>query len=132
MDQRVRRKPSKSDQPKNSYDLCAFASGKTLGDVAIARSGDKGINANVGVIAREPSDFDPLRGFLSEARVAACFAALGAERVERFELPNLFALNFVIHGILKNGLRNDAQGKALGQVLLEMPLGDFGRTAETE
>ena len=110
----------------------ALQSRKFLGDIAVARSGDKGINANVGVIARDPSDFDPLKKFLTEARVAAWFTALGAERVERFELPNLFALNFVIHGILKNGLRTDAQGKALGQVLLEMPLAEFGRTAETE
>lgn len=98
---------------------------KYLGDIAAARSGDKGINANVGVIARDPVDFELLKTFLTEARVAAWFAALSAERVERFELPNLFALNFVIHGILANSLRHDAQGKALGQVLLEMPLAEF-------
>jgi hypothetical protein len=44
------------------------------------------------------------------------------ESTERFELPNLHALNFVLHGVLRHSLRSDAQGKALGQILLEMPL----------
>jgi hypothetical protein len=47
---------------------------------------------------------------------------MGIESVERFELPNLEALNFVIRGALRRNLRIDAQGKALGQILLEMPL----------
>jgi hypothetical protein len=63
-----------------------------------------------------------LRDWLSAERVAEFFGPLGVDSVERFELANLQGLNFVLHGILKNGLRNDAQGKALGQKLLEMQL----------
>jgi hypothetical protein len=90
--------------------------------IARARSGDKGMSANVGVIARNAASWEFLRNWLSAERVAEFFAPLGVDSVERFELANLQALNFVIHGILKNGLRNDAQGKALGQKLLEMQL----------
>jgi hypothetical protein len=54
--------------------------------------------------------------------VADYFAPLGVEAVERYEMPNLHAHNFILSGILKNSLRTDAQGKALGQMLLEMPL----------
>jgi hypothetical protein len=56
--------------------------------------------------------------------VAEFFAPLGVESVERFELPNLGALNFLIHGVLRQSLRTDAQGKALGQLLLELRLPD--------
>ncbi|MBI1314828.1 acyclic terpene utilization AtuA family protein [bacterium] len=93
----------------------------TLRDVAFARSGDKGINANVGVLARRPRDFDWLCQELTVARVAEHFG-IAASRVQRFELPNLAGLNFILQGILENPLRTDAQGKALAQVLLELPL----------
>jgi hypothetical protein len=100
---------------------------KTLYDIAYARSGDKGTGANVGIIARAPSDYAFLTQWLTADRVAAFFEPLGIESVERFELPNLGALNFVVHGILRRRLRTDAQGKALGQALLEMPLDDVER-----
>lgn len=90
--------------------------------MALARSGDKGIDANIGVIARRPEDFDWLRGWLTAERVAEYLGLADARRVERYELPNLAALNFVVRGILADVLRTDAQGKALGQVLLEMPI----------
>lgn len=93
-----------------------------LADIATARSGDKGIHANIGVIARQPQDFDRLCSVVTVERVARHLGIDDASRVERFELPNLAAVNFVIRGILSNGLRVDAQGKALGQVLLEMPI----------
>jgi hypothetical protein len=93
-----------------------------LYDIAHARSGDKGTGANVGVIARSDVAWTFLRGWLTAERVAEFFGSLGVDSVERFELANLQALNFVLRGILKNGLRNDAQGKALGQKLLEMQL----------
>lgn len=94
----------------------------TLYDLARARSGDKGTNANVGVIARHPDAWEFLRTWLTPERVADFFAPLGLDGVERFELPNLHALNFILHGVLRRSLRTDAQGKALGQILLEMPL----------
>jgi hypothetical protein len=95
---------------------------RLLRDLAYARSGDKGIHANVGVIARRPDDFPWLCRELTAERVATYFGIADSNRVVRYELPNLTALNFVLHGILASPLRVDAQGKALAQVLLEMPL----------
>jgi len=94
----------------------------TLYDIACARSGDKGSNANVGVIARGGDAWEFLQIWLTADRVAAFFSPLQVESVERFELPNLQALNFVLRGVLRGSLRTDAQGKTLGQILLEMPL----------
>ncbi len=96
-----------------------------LGDIAYARSGDKGIHANVGLIARCPEDFSWLCREATVERVAAHFGMEDAQRVIRYELPNLGAVNFVLHGILANPLRVDAQGKTLGQVLLDMPLANL-------
>jgi hypothetical protein len=97
-----------------------------LGEMAYARSGDKGAGANVGVIARTPGAFDFLRRHLTTDAVTAFFQPMGVGEVMRYELPNLGALNFVLPGILDGGgstsLRIDAQGKALGQVLLELTL----------
>jgi hypothetical protein len=97
-----------------------------LGTIAYARSGDKGAGANVGVIARTPADYDVLRRSLTAERVEAFFRPLGAGRVVRYELPNLGALNFILPNILDGGgslsLRIDAQGKGLGQALLELEL----------
>jgi hypothetical protein len=97
-----------------------------LGRIAYARSGDKGASANVGVIAYTPTGYDLLRERLSAERVETFFEPLGVGRVMRYELPNLGALNFVLPGVLGAGgsrsLRNDAQGKALGQALLELPI----------
>jgi Acyclic terpene utilisation family protein AtuA len=97
-------------------------SGRQLGEVATARSGDKGRNANIGVVARRPQDYELLCRAASVERVARHLGIDDPRRIERFELPNIGALNFLVHGILANGLRVDAQGKALGQVLLEMPI----------
>jgi hypothetical protein len=97
-----------------------------LGDIAYARSGDKGAGANVGVIGRTPAAFELIRHHLAAAAVEAFFKPLGVGKVLRYELPNLGALNFVLPGILDGGgslsLRIDAQGKALGQALLEMQM----------
>ena len=91
-------------------------------DIALARSGDKGTSANIGVIARHLSAWEFLRSWLTADRVADYFSSLKIDSVERFELPNLGALNFVLRGALRRGLKSDAQGKALGQILLEMRL----------
>ena len=97
-----------------------------LGEIAYARSGDKGSSANVGVLAHTPAGFAFLRNTLSAARVEKFFKTLGVGKVVRYELPNLGAFNFVLPGVLAGGasrsLRIDAQGKALGQALLEMEL----------
>ncbi len=97
-----------------------------LRDLAHARSGDKGTGANVAVFARDEATYPVLRQHLTAAVVQAYFGALGVGPVERYEVPNLLALNFVLPGILAGGgsrsLRTDAQGKALGQCLLELEL----------
>jgi len=97
-----------------------------LGDIAYARSGDKGAGANVGVIARSPAEYELLRRHLTASVVEKYFKPMGVGTVVRYELPNLGALNFVLPKILDHGgslsLRIDAQGKALGQALLEMQL----------
>ncbi|SCA63383.1 Uncharacterized protein SCG7109_AN_00200 [Chlamydiales bacterium SCGC AG-110-M15] len=98
----------------------------SLREIAYARSGDKGSNANVGVIAYTSEGFAFLESELTADCVAKFFAPLEVESVERFELPNLSALNFVLKGVLAGGgsssLRVDSQGKTLGQALLEMPI----------
>ncbi len=97
-----------------------------LGQIGYARSGDKGSSANIGVIADTPECYGVLVEHLTAARVAEFFRPMGAFGVTRFELPNLGALNFVLEGVLAGGgsrsLRVDAQGKALGQALLEIEL----------
>src|SRR3954451_6673264 len=97
-----------------------------LGDIAHARSGDKGSSANVGVIANTPHDYDVLRDHLTTDRVEQFFKPMGVGKVIRYELPNLGALNFILPDILNGGgstnLRIDAQGKALGQAILEMTI----------
>ena len=97
-----------------------------LRDIAFTRSGDKGSSANVAVFAREPEFYPVLVEKLTEAKVAEFFEPLGQKGVARYEVPNLQALNFVIAGVLAGGgsrsLRIDAQGKALGQAILELEL----------
>lgn len=98
----------------------------TLGQIAFARSGDKGSSANVAVFARSPQAYAWIVRQLTAARVEEYFRPLGVGRVQRYEVPNLEALNFVLPGILAGGgsrsLRIDAQGKTLGQALLALPI----------
>lgn len=94
--------------------------------IALARSGDKGDDANIGVIARDPRYLPWLRAELSAERVGAYFAHLVDGPVERFDLPGVNALNFLLHAALGGGgtasLRSDPLGKAYAQILLEMPV----------
>jgi len=94
--------------------------------LAHARSGDKGDTANVGVIARRPEFYPLLVRELTVDRVAAHFAGMLTGGVERFELPNLGALNFLLHGALGGGgtvsLKTDAQGKTLSTALLRLEI----------
>lgn len=116
-----RREPDQQSTP-SVFQASASGDSPTLYDIACARSGDKGINANVGVIARTSIAWEFLQTWLTADRVSEFFKALDVDSVERFELPNLSALNFVLKGVLRRSLRTDAQGKALGQTLLEIPL----------
>jgi len=97
-----------------------------LVDIAHARSGDKGDTANVGVIALKPAWYPLIRRELSRERVKAHFQGMITGDVERFEVPNLHALNFLLHGALDGGgtlsLKTDAQGKVYSTALLRMTL----------
>lgn len=97
-----------------------------LVDIAHARSGDKGDTANVGVIALKPDWYPLLARELTRERVRDHFRGVITGDVERFELPNLRALNFLLHGALDGGgtlsLKTDAQGKVFSTALLRMTL----------
>jgi len=92
--------------------------------LAHARSGDKGDTANIGLIARTPRDYPLLVREVTAARVARHFRGMITGPVERYELPNLHALNFLLHGALDGGgtvsLKTDAQGKVFSTALLRM------------
>lgn len=95
-----------------------------LARLAHARSGDKGNSANVGLVAYEAEVYPLLVEQVTAEAVKAHFGPLVEGRVERFELPNLHALNFMLYGALDGGgtvsLRTDAQGKVLSTALLRM------------
>ena len=97
-----------------------------LVDLAHARSGDKGDTANVGVIALRPEWYPLLVQHLTRDRVKAHFQGVITGDVQRYELPNLNALNFLLHGALDGGgtlsLKTDAQGKVFSTALLRMTL----------
>ena len=93
--------------------------------LAHARSGDKGNTANVGLIALDPAYYDLLVRQVTVARVARHFKGM-VSSVERFELPNLHALNFLLHDALDGGgtlsLKTDAQGKVYSTALLRLEI----------
>jgi len=97
-----------------------------LVDIAHARSGDKGDTANVGLIALRPQWYELLAQQVTRERVAEHFRGMIEGGVERYELPNLNALNFLLHGALDGGgtlsLKTDAQGKVYSTALLRMTL----------
>ena len=95
-------------------------------EIAHARSGDKGDAANVGVIARKPEYYPILVKELTVDRVKRHFEGICLGAIDRYELPNLLALNFILHNTLGGGgtvsLKNDAQGKTLSSAMLRMEL----------
>lgn len=97
-----------------------------LGEIAYARSGDKGSSSNIAVFARDSQSYALLRDKLTSQSVETFFKPLGVGTVIRYEVPNLMAFNFILPGILAGGgsrsLRIDAQGKTLGQAILEWTL----------
>jgi hypothetical protein len=90
--------------------------------IAHARSGDKGDASNVGVLADSPEAYEVLRRQLTSERVQQHFAGICRGPVVRYEVPNLLALNFILKDSLGGGgtesLKNDAQGKTHGQLML--------------
>jgi hypothetical protein len=97
-----------------------------LSQLAHTRSGDKGDTCNVGVIALREADYPVLAREVTAERVKRHFGDLVQGAVERYELPNLGALNFLLHGALGGGgtvsLRTDAQGKTFGAALLSLEI----------
>ncbi len=97
-----------------------------LRDIAHGRSGDKGDAANVGIIAYDDKGYEIIKKHLTAERVKKHFEGICKGKVERFELPNLRALNFILHNTLDGGgtvsLMLDAQGKTLAAALLRMEL----------
>lgn len=95
-----------------------------LGEVAFARSGDKGDTANIGLIAYYDDVYPMLKKQVTASRVKKYFKGICDGEVERFELPNLRALNFLLHRSLGGGgtvsLMLDAQGKTFSTALLRM------------
>lgn len=93
-------------------------------DIAHARSGDKGDTANIGIIAIRPEWYPVLDRYLTRDRVAEHFGGMITGPIERYELPNLSALNFLLHGALDGGgtlsLKTDAQGKVYSTALLRL------------
>jgi hypothetical protein len=99
---------------------------KLLSDLATARSGDKGNYANIAVVANDRAAFEILQRELTAEVVHAWCRDFGCSRVERFELPQLQAFNFVLYDVLAGGasrsLRIDTQGKLLGTAILSLGL----------
>jgi hypothetical protein len=97
-----------------------------LSRIAHTRSGDKGDTCNIGVIALDERHYPVLAREVTAERVKRHFGELVKGNVERFELPNLGALNFLLHQALGGGgtvsLRTDAQGKTFGAALLSLEI----------
>lgn len=97
-----------------------------LKDIAHARSGDKGDTANIGLIALKPEHYPILVREVTAERVRQHFTGICKGEVERFEVPNLHALNFLLHQSLGGGgtlsLKTDPQGKTLSSALLRMEI----------
>ena len=102
----------------------------SLSELAYARSGDKGDGSNVGIICYSQEAYDLLKGVLTPARLKDHFAEICFGEVERYEIPNLLAFNFILHDSLGGGgsesLKTDAQGKThgLGALYLEVEVPD--------
>jgi hypothetical protein len=102
-----------------------------LRELAHARSGDKGNVSNISVIAYEPGDYAFLAEHVTSERVKAHFADIVGGPVERYELPGIGALNFVMYEALGGGVTRslslDAHGKSLSSSLLDLELPDRQR-----
>jgi len=95
-------------------------------DIAHGRSGDKGDAANIGIIAYDQKGYEIISKHLTKERVKEFFEGICLGEVERYELPNIRALNFLLHNTLGGGgtvsLKHDAQGKTLASALLRMEI----------
>ncbi|MDQ8727486.1 acyclic terpene utilization AtuA family protein [Bradyrhizobium sp. LHD-71] len=115
-----------ADEPYQSAPAEVADASAPLIALAVGRSGDKGNTANIGILARRTEYMPWLRAALTPEAVAAFFAQTGVTRVDRYDLPGMNALNFVLHDALGGGgvasLRIDPQGKAFAQMLMDFPI----------
>ncbi len=99
-----------------------------LYDLAHSRTGDKGNLSTISVIAYDEADYPRLERFVTSDRVLELFRAVGATSAERYEVPSLGALNFVLHDTLSGGVTRslalDTHGKTLSGLMLELELPD--------
>ncbi|MGV8017273.1 MAG: hypothetical protein AB2L26_03670 [Ignavibacteria bacterium] len=97
-----------------------------LKEICHGRSGDKGDAANIGLIAYTKEDYELIKRQVTAERVKEFFKGICLGEVERFEMPNINALNFLLHNTLGGGgtvsLKLDAQGKTLASALLKMEI----------
>ncbi|GIK61008.1 MAG: hypothetical protein HND39_15170 [Ignavibacteriota bacterium] len=97
-----------------------------LRDITHGRSGDKGDAANIGIIAYDQNGYKIIEKYLTAESVKKHFEGICHGKVERYELPNIRALNFLLHDTLGGGgtvsLKHDAQGKTLAAALLRLEL----------
>lgn len=95
-------------------------------NIAHGRSGDKGDAANVGIIAYDDRGYEIIKKYLTRERVKKHFEGICFGEVERYELPNIRALNFILNKTLGGGgtvsLKYDAQGKTLAAALLRLEI----------
>lgn len=95
-------------------------------NIAHGRSGDKGNAANIGIIAYDDKGYRTIKKHLTAQKVKKHFKGICFGKVERFEMPNIRALNFLLHDTLGGGgtvsLKHDAQGKTLAAALLRMEI----------
>ena len=101
-----------------------------LRQLAHSRTGDKGDTSNISVIAYDPADYPLLLRTVTAERVKEHFGGLVTGEVQRFELPKLAALNFVMRGALRGGVTRslalDAHGKCLGSAILDLEIEEEG------
>ena len=94
--------------------------------IAHGRSGDKGDSANIGIIANDQKGYEIIEKHLTADKVKKHFEGICHGKVERFDMPNIRALNFLLHSTLGGGgtvsLKHDAQGKTLAAALLRIEL----------
>jgi hypothetical protein len=104
--------------------------GRTLRDIALARSGDKGNRATLTVIALDAASYPLLERLLTSERIAQHYRGIVLGAVHRHLLPQLGAVHFVLHDALGGGVTRslalDAHGKTLSAALLDLPLDDRG------
>jgi len=97
-----------------------------LREIAHGRSGDKGDAANIGIIANDQKGYEIIEKYLTAEKVKKHFEGICHGKVERYDMPNIRALNFLLHNTLGGGgtvsLKHDAQGKTLAAALLRMEI----------